>query len=273
MKRASIGQNDAALPVEIHRRPAALGDALADRLLHNIAVADASYLLGCPGGRSGRPVYQAMGRIAAEREIDLSRLVIVMMDDYAEPASEGFGNCPIDAHYSCRRFAYDEIRDVLNAGLPIDHQVLHESIWTPDAADPAAYEQRIADAGGIDLFILASGASDGHVAFNPPGSPIDSTTRIVDIAEATRRDNLQTFPDFRSIDEVPTHGVSVGIGTIIRHSRSAALVMHGEHKRESVRRLNRCNGYDPQWPVSCVFACREATVYLDEAAAGQELEP
>ncbi len=43
-------------------------------------------------------------------------------------------------------------------------------LWYADPADPAAYDRRIAAAGGIDLFLLASGASDGHVAFNPPGS-------------------------------------------------------------------------------------------------------
>ena len=50
-------------------------------------------------------------------------------------------------------------------------------------ADPEGYEQRLADAGGIDLFLLASGAGDGHVAFNPPGADRDT---FKDTAEATK---------------------------------------------------------------------------------------
>ena len=188
--------------------PEALGKAVAHDLATRIAAKTGPFLLGCPGGRSPRPVYAAL----AAHRLDLSRLVIVMMDDYLIETQDGFDHVDANAHYSCRRFARDEIQSVLNADLPPARRIPDTSIWFPDPRFPADYDRRISDAGGIDFFLLASGASDGHVAFNPQGSPADSITRIVTLAEQTRRDNLATFPDFASLDEVPRHGGDWNVG-------------------------------------------------------------
>ena len=88
---------------------------------------------------------------------------------YLVPGAQGLQWAPDEQPWSCHAFARAEIAGPL--GLP------DESVWFPDPRDPAAYDARIADTGGLDLFLLASGASDGHVAFNPPGSPRASRTR------------------------------------------------------------------------------------------------
>jgi glucosamine-6-phosphate deaminase len=211
--------------------------------------------------------YAALGDQARQAEADLSRLVIVMMDDYVLPSGNGFIHCPAEAHYSCRRFARQEIGAVLNEGLPLSRQLPAENIWFPDPAGPAAYDTQLQEAGGIDLFLIASGASDGHVAFNPPGSPLETLTRIIPLAESTRRDNMKTFPDFKDMDEVPGHGVSVGLGTIARLSRQVVLVIHGVNKQEAVRRLAGCADFTPAWPASVIFRCQAPQLWLDEAAA------
>jgi glucosamine-6-phosphate deaminase len=220
-----------------------LGAALADEIQARHDACDGPFLLGCPGGRSLRGTYAAL---AGRR---LERLVVVMMDEYV--------GAPADAHFSCTRFAHEEIAAPL--GVP------PERVWLPDAADPGAYDERVAAAGGIDLFLLASGASDGHVAFNPPGSPRESRTRVVEIAESTRRDNLATFPGFTGLDEVPTHGVTVGIATIAA-ARAARLVLLGAGKREAARRLLALDDYDPAWPASVVHAVPDAEIWLDQEA-------
>jgi len=259
-------------PVTVFDTPEQLGWTLAGQILERARAAlrrRRRFLLGCPGGRSLRTTYQALARRAAEANDNLSHLVIVMMDEYLNPdGTSGFVACPMNAHYSCLGFAFREIQAAINRELPADACIPDHQIWIPDPADPAEYDARLTDAGGIDLFLLASGASDGHVAFNPPGSGADGGTGIVALAEETRQDNLATFPQFKSLAEVPTHGVSVGLGTIARLSHEAVLVMHGAGKRESARRVQAASGFDAGWPATIIHDCRRGRIYLDKAAAG-----
>ena len=219
----------------------AIGEALADEIVARHDATTGRFLLGCPGGRSLRTTYAALARRPR-----LERLVVVMMDEYA--------GAPPDAHYSCTRFAHEEIAGPL--GVP------EERVWLPDEE----YDARIEAAGGIELFLLASGASDGHVAFLPPGSPRDGRTSVVAIAESTRRDNLATFPRFASLEEVPAHGISVGLATISA-ARSLRLVLHGAAKRAAAARLLASDDFDPDWPATIVHAHGDAVIYLDEEAS------
>jgi glucosamine-6-phosphate deaminase len=236
--------------VRVFADPDELGENLADEILTaHERDGEGRFLLGCPGGRSLRSTYRALAR----RRPDLSRLVVVMMDEYVVDGAEP----PADAHYSCRRFAREELAGPLG--------LREEQVWIPDPADPASYEQRIAAAGGIDLFLLASGASDGHVAFVPPGSPRDGRTSLVTLAESTRRDNVATFPEFASVEAVPRHGVSVGLGTIA-DARCVRLVLHGGDKRHAAERLLALDRFDQDWPASIVHDCPDAEIWLDREA-------
>jgi glucosamine-6-phosphate deaminase len=190
-------------------------------------------LLGCPGGRSLLTTYRRLP--------ELPETTIVMMDEYLPVP-------PTSAHFSCRGFAERE--------LPAAR-----AIWLPDPADPPAYDDRIAAAGGIDVFLLASGASDGHVAMLGPGAPRAGRTSVVPLAESTRRDNLATFPEFESLGEVPTQGISVGLATIT-DARALRMVIHGEHKRDAIDRLLSYDGFDPEWPASIVHDHDDAEILL-----------
>lgn len=246
-----------------------LGAAAAAEVAAGIAESRAAgrrYLLGCPGGRTPKPIYAELGRICAADGIDCSGVVLVMMDDYLDPDSVAPAPAPISDHNSCRRFAEQEIRLVVNRGLPPARRVPSESVWFPDPLDPAAYDQRISDTGGVEVFIAASGASDGHVAFCGPGSDVAGASAVVELAPTTRADNIVTFPDFASADDVPTHGVSVGLGTIRRHSRSVWLVLHGADKAESLRRVLASASHDPAWPATFIHECPGAVIWTDASA-------
>jgi glucosamine-6-phosphate deaminase len=90
-------------------------------------------------------------------------------------------------------------------------------------------------------------------------------TSVVEIAGTTRRDNLATFPRFGSLDDVPTHGVTVGLGTIAS-SRAVRLVLHGADKREATARLLALDRFDPTWPVSIVHEHPDAQILVDRKA-------
>jgi len=247
----------------------AIGEHLAERLLSRIERARISgkrFVLGCPTGRTPRPVYGAMARQLAEKPQNLSHLVLVMMDEYLVGVSGGFRDVSGDEPWSCHQFARVEIADRLNAGLPPARRLRDDSIWFPDPRDPAAYDAKIADAGGIDFFILASGASDGHVAFNPPGSARDSRTRIIQLSEETRRDNLQTFPAFGTLAAVPSHGISVGIDTIAS-AKESAMIVWGAGKRLTLTRIRSAERYEPDWPATVIHECAVGEVLTDTDAA------
>jgi glucosamine-6-phosphate deaminase len=257
----------AETPVLVFPDARALGEALAAEIASGIDRArndGGLYILGCPGGRSARSTYEALARRL--NGSDLRHLVIAMMDEYLLENPDGaLVMAPAGAHYSCRRFAEVEIAGPLRAASGGTGPT-PEHVWLPEPSDPEAYERRLAETGGVDLFIVASGAGDGHVAFNPPGSPLDGGGRIIPLAETTRRDNMATFPEFRSLDEVPGHGVSVGLGTIARVSRSVRLVMLGEGKRQAAERVLGTHDFDPGWPATFIHGCPDPQIWLDAAA-------
>lgn len=259
------------ITIRVFENPRELGEELAREIADGIVEArenGRSYVLGCPGGRTPRPVYQALAQEIAERKISVSHVVIAMMDDYANLDDSGaFVNVDSTAHFSCRRFGEREILQTLNASAILD-TIPESSLWLPDAGSPDAYEARLREIGGIDLFILASGASDGHVAFNPPGSLSSSTTRVVELATSTKSDNLATFPEFNDIDDVPNFGVTVGISTISALSKLMVLIVTGEDKRKAFQILSTATEYDPQWPASVVVTKSDARLYADKDAVG-----
>lgn len=257
----------------IHDNSAAIGEELAPRIIDGIRAANAagrSYVLGCPGGRSPLPVYAVLGERIAADPVDCSRMVIAMMDEYllGQPG-EAVTPPPASAHFSCRGFGQREIVGRINANLPAAWRVRMDNFWVPDPADPASYDEKLSQAGGIDLFLLASGAGDGHIAFNPPGSARDSRSRIVKLAEQTRRDNLATFPDFGSIEEVPLQGITIGVGSVAELSKSVAIIVWGEGKQTAYKRLSAATAYDPAWPATIVVECRNAELHADRDAAGE----
>ena len=261
-----------ATPLRVFPSPDLLGEALATELLQRIErarISGAHFLLGCPTGRTPRPIYGAMARQLAKTTQDVSHLVLAMMDEYLVSGGGGLEYASADEPWSCHHFARAEIADRMNAGLPPAHRLRAESIWFPDPRDPTAYDARIADAGGFDYFILASGASDGHVAFNPPGSARASGTRVIELSDETRRDNLQTFPAFGSLDAVPRHGVSVGIATIASAKR-ATMVVWGAGKRLTLSRMRSADRYDSAWPATVIHECGVREIVCDRAAAAAD---
>jgi len=89
------------------------------------------------------------------------------------------------------------------------------------------YDDIIKNNGGIDIQILGIG-TNGHIAFNEPGSPRDSLTRKVELTENTREDNSRFFG---SIEEVPTHAWTMGIESIMR-AKQIYLLANGKHKKD-----------------------------------------
>ena len=258
----------AGTPATLYDDADALGETLAREILEGIAAAPLGqrYLLGCPGGRSLRSTYQAMARLVPP-DADLGNLVIVMMDEYVEGEPGARKTIDPALPWSCQGFAQREIVAPLNAAVTRGRGIRAEHLWGPDPADPEAYDRRIADAGGVELFLAASGAGDGHVAFVAPPGELGGGACVVDLAEQTRRDNMGTFPQFESLDDVPRLGVTLGLGSIAGLSRAVAMVLVGEAKRHSAARVLSATDFEPSWPATFIHRCPDPRILLDRAAA------
>ena len=114
-------------------------------------------------------------------------------------------------------------------------------------------------AGGIDFQILGIG-SDGHIAFNEPGTPFDSKTHIADLKEETIRDNSRFF---KSIDDVPTQAVTMGLSTIMK-SKEIVLLAFGKNKAKAIKAMFDKPSID--CPASILSSHPDVTVYCDEDA-------
>ncbi|WP_369371540.1 glucosamine-6-phosphate deaminase [Promicromonospora sp. Populi] len=128
----------------------------------------------------------------------------------------------------------------------------------------AAYEQAIADAGGVDLQLLGIG-TDGHIAFNEPGSSLASRTRIKTLTKQTREDNARFFGG--SVDDVPRHCLTQGLATIMS-ARHLVLLASGRAKAEAVHQLVE-GPISAMWPATIMQMHPHATVLVDDAAASR----
>lgn len=178
-----------------------------------------------------------------------------------------------------RGFALDEY-----VGIPLEHpesyaSVIHRDVIEPLGLDPARvrvpdgraadlrracddYEAAIVAAGGVDLQILGIGVN-GHIGFNEPTSSLASRTRIKTLAPETREANARFFAD---PDDVPTHCVTQGLGTIM-DAREIVLVAQGAAKAAAIAAIVE-GPVSSMWPGSILQHHPRVHVVLDEAAAG-----
>ena len=125
-------------------------------------------------------------------------------------------------------------------------------------AAAAQYDTMIEAAGGVDIQLLGIGVN-GHIGFNEPGTPFALGTNVVELTESTREANKIYF---NSIDEVPTHAITMGIQTIM-NAKKVVLLISGASKQEAMERL-RGGEVSEDFPASALHNHRDVTViYTD----------
>ena len=130
-----------------------------------------------------------------------------------------------------------------------------------DVSDPSAYDKEIAAAGGVDLQLLGIG-NNGHIGFHEPGTPFGSLTHVVELTESTREANKRFF---KSIDEVPTHAVTMGVKTVMQ-ARSIILMAIGPAKAPIMKEMLQ-GPVTEKVPASVLQLHPDVTVYMDFEAA------
>ena len=131
-----------------------------------------------------------------------------------------------------------------------------------DLQAQAAHYDEMIDNNPVDIQLLGIG-SDGHIAFNEPGTPFDSGTHVCDLAESTIKDNCRFFDN--DISKVPTQAVTQGIGTIMK-AKNILLIATGANKAQAVKDMIE-GPVDVACPASILQNHQDVVVIVDEAAA------
>jgi len=221
---------------------AVLSDRAAEIFLEAILRKPRS-VLGLPTGRTPVTMYERVVAACGRKYHCFSDVVTFNLDEYA-----GIERMHAGSYYTFMKehlFNFIDI-DPANAHIPNGAAADLE-------AECARYEREIAAAGGLDLTFLGLG-SNGHIAFNEPGTPFDSRTRVVTLTESTRAANASLFPDGR----VPTHAITMGIATILE-SKSIVLLASGEKKQAAIERL-RSGEISEEFPASALWNHPAVTV-------------
>ncbi|MFE4430467.1 glucosamine-6-phosphate deaminase [Peribacillus butanolivorans] len=129
------------------------------------------------------------------------------------------------------------------------------------------FDKMIETLGGIDLQILGIG-QNGHIGFNEPGTSFSSGTHVVVLEESTRQANARYFD---SIDEVPTHAITMGIATIMK-SKEILLLISGEEKAETLKKLIH-GEITEEFPASILKKHNNVTIIADRKALSGVLIP
>ncbi|MCW4385262.1 glucosamine-6-phosphate deaminase [Salinibacterium sp. SYSU T00001] len=210
-------------------------------------------VLGLATGSTPLPVYAALARTLREDPLDVSAVRGFALDEYV--------GLPAGHPESYRAVITREVVEPLG----LDPSLVHVPGDGSDSIETAGedYERAIVAAGGIDLQILGIG-STGHIGFNEPGSSFASLTRIKTLTERTRQDNARFFD---SLDEVPRHCLTQGLGTILR-ARHLVLLAFGEGKAEAIAAAVE-GPLTASQPGSAIQLHPHVTVLIDEAAASR----
>ena len=210
-------------------------------------------VLGLATGSTPLATYRELIRLHKEERLDFSRVTTFNLDEYV--------GLPPSHPQSYRHFMQQSLFDHIN--------VAQERTNVPDGLardfceSCREYEERIAAAGGIDLQLLGLG-SDGHIAFNEPGSSLGSRTRLKSLTSETIRDNARFFG---SEAQVPRLAVTMGVGTILE-SRRCLLLAFGEHKATAARETVE-GPVTAQITGSALQLHRDAICIFDEPAASK----
>jgi glucosamine-6-phosphate deaminase len=207
-------------------------------------------VLGLPAGSSPRPVYAELVRRHREAGVSFAGATAFSLDEYVG----------LPPRHPASFWHYLEQAFFSQVDLPADRANVPEVHLQDLNAAGARYESAIAAAGGFDLLMLGIG-SNGHIAFNEPGSSFDSHTRVVTLTNETRAANQAAFGP----DPVPHRAVTVGIATILS-ARRCLLIAYGEAKADAISRAFE-GPPGPLVPASALQRHPDAIIIVDGSAA------
>jgi len=212
-------------------------------------------VLGLATGSTPIQVYGELVRLHREEDLSFERVITFNLDEYYPIRPEEL--------QSYVRFMNEYLFDHID--------IKKENVHIPDGTLEREevyryckeYEQKIEQAGGLDVQILGIGRT-GHIGFNEPGSLEKTRTRLVTLDELTRADAAASF---FGEEHVPRRAITMGVGTILK-AKKIYLMAWGESKASIIQRSVE-GEISAQVPATFLQKHENTKIVLDEAAASE----
>jgi len=206
---------------------------------------------GFATGGTPEGMYEALTKMSAAKEVDLTKIAAFNLDEYASLTQDD----PQSYCYYMAKKLFDP------TGVPLQNRHIPKGDASCPHAESAAYEKKIIESGGIDLQILGIG-TNGHIGFNEPAGTFAGQTAYVALAEETINVNARYFDN---PNDVPRFAISMGIQTIMM-AETILLLASGDSKAQIMREA-LMGPITPLVPASALQMHRHVIVIADKAAA------
>ncbi|MDR2575410.1 MAG: glucosamine-6-phosphate deaminase [Treponema sp.] len=227
---------------------------IAGRINNYGKTADKPFVLGLPTGSSPLLIYREFIRLNQEGKLSFANVHTFNMDEYAGLPPEH----PQSYHY----FMMENLFKHVDIDLANTH--LLDGMAKDPLEECRRYEEAITGKGGIELFLGGMG-SDGHIAFNEPGSSLQSRTRVKTLTPETKVANARFFGGDSS--KVPSTALTVGVGTVM-DAREVLIIASGRNKARALRAVVE-DGISHMWTLSCLQMHHRAIIVCDEDATDE----
>ena len=207
-------------------------------------------VLGLATGSTPIGTYAQLVEWYNKGDLDFSEVTTVNLDEY-----KGLPRTNDQSYYY---FMHQHLFDQVN--IQERHTHLPNGMEPDSKKECERYEELIRSLGGVDLQLLGMG-HNGHIGFNEPGTPFSQETFIVKLTDKTRQDNKRFF---NSIDEVPTHAITMGISNIMK-AKKILMLISGANKADTVVKL-LSGEVTPDFPASILNEHPDVTVIIDQDA-------
>lgn len=227
---------------------------IADQINNFAPTVAKPYVLGLPTGSTPIGTYKELIRLNKEGKVSFENVVTFNMDEYC-----GIPEGHSQSYYT---FMWE------NFFSHIDIKKENTNLLNGNASDIAAeclrYENKIKNCGGIKLFMGGIGP-DGHIAFNEPGSSLNSRTRQKTLTMDTIIANSRFFDN--DVNKVPRTAVTVGVGTVL-DSEQVLIIVNGHGKARALRHAIE-EGINHMWTISALQMHKHGIIVCDEDATAE----
>lgn len=205
-------------------------------------------VLGLATGSTPIGLYNKLIEMNRNKEINFSNVKTINLDEYV-----GLGE---ENSQSYRYFMNDKLFNHIN--IDKANTFVPNGLAENLEKEAKSYDKKIEELGGIDIQILGIG-NNGHIAFNEPDDFLISETHVTNLSQSTIEANSRFF---KSINDVPTRAITMGIGSIMK-AKKILLLVKGEDKVRAVKEL--LNGdITTKNPATILKLHEDVTIIIDE---------